>query len=298
MAYENVIAYMDVVDPAKKDVIDLLYNGFKPYMATPYEYQSVPATTKITIRNQLQDAYDMIADGEALYVARSSQKEFDYALQSARVILQGEDMYSYRNNPGEIRDMYMAENVEWILEQEGPGAKIVLWAHNYHVMNNPGGTLTMGTELRERFGDEMVTVGFSFFSGTFNAVPYDPATGYGALKALGAPPPPKDSYGYHFRGADMPRLILDLRGIDFDSTATDWIPGPRRFRSIGAVYDPDQSAGYYYQSRLPVEFDLIVYFQSTTASALLPFPEIGLDSLIDPDAAANRGRSPGVLRHQ
>jgi erythromycin esterase len=214
----------------------------------------------------------MIADGETLFVARSSQKEFDYALQSARLVQQAEHTFSNTAGAAATRDLYMAENAEWILNQEGPGAKIVLWAHNNHVMNKPGGTMTMGTKLRERFGSDMVTIGFSFYKGAFNAVPYSPTTGYGQLKAITAPPAVSDAYGYYFRGSNMPRLVLDLRGVDFDSTATDWLPGPRRFRSIGAVYAEAQPTAYYRTAELPGEFDLICYIENTSPSALLPFP--------------------------
>lgn len=68
-------------------------------------------------------------------------------------------------------------------------------------------------------------------------------------------------------------MYLDLRTIDFDSPATDWIPGPRRFRNIGAVYCDDYPEWYYYSARLPEEFDIIVYLNRTTESSLLPFPE-------------------------
>jgi hypothetical protein len=118
----------------------------------------------------------------------------------------------------------------------------------------------------------MVIFGFSFFKGSFNAIEFDQWQGYGGLKEHSVGMPPEESYSYHFRGADIPRFFLDLRTIDFDSTATDWIPGPRAFRSIGAVYSPNLAAQYFANAELPREFDVIIYFQNTSASILLPFP--------------------------
>jgi erythromycin esterase-like protein len=54
---------------------------------------------------------------------------FAHALQSARVVLQAEDLFT--SNPS--RDLYVAENASWLLEQAGSEVKIVLWAHNGHI---------------------------------------------------------------------------------------------------------------------------------------------------------------------
>lgn len=74
-----------------------------------------------------------------------------------------------------------------------------------------------------------------------------------------------------FHGFDMPRLFLDLRGIDLSPESTNWLAGPRPFRSIGAVYDRTKPEIFFSQSRLPEEYDVIIYFQDTTPSTLLPF---------------------------
>src|SRR5207245_3552970 len=68
------------------------------------------------------------------------------------------------------RDRSMAENVKWILDNEGPGSKIMLWAHNGHVSTLPlGAGEPMGMSLRRRYGTEMVVCGFSFDHGSFQA---------------------------------------------------------------------------------------------------------------------------------
>jgi erythromycin esterase len=274
MALENVETYVERIDPTNLELYRLLYQNFKPYAEDMSAYNNLTPLTQNSIRDQLQTAYDMIADREALYIGRSSEKEYAYALQSARVVLQGENMFAARSPGSILRDMYMAENTEWILEQEGPDAKIVLWAHNYHVSDDPTNHITMGSYLRDTFGDDMVVLGFNFFKGSFNAVGYDQWEGYTGLKKHSVVKPPKDAYSYHFRGADMPRFFLDMRTIDFDSTATDWIPGPRRFRLIGAVYDPKNPEWYFDNAELPKEYDVMIYFENTTPSILLPFPTL------------------------
>src|SRR5439155_20983050 len=64
------------------------------------------------------------------------------------------------------RDQAMAANVKWILEQEGPESKIMLWAHNGHVSTAPlGDGESMGAILRKTYGEKMVVCGFSFDQG-------------------------------------------------------------------------------------------------------------------------------------
>jgi len=82
----------------------------------------------------LQAVYDWLGQHQADYTEKSSAEEFCLALQSARVAIQDQD-YSSKTSPssGLTRDRYMAENATWLLDQAGPDAKIVLWAHNSHV---------------------------------------------------------------------------------------------------------------------------------------------------------------------
>jgi len=131
----------------------------------------------------------------------------------------------------------MAENVTWLLEQAEPDARIILWAHNGHVANRvgPNGEKSMGASLREIYEGKMMVFGFAFYQGRFNAVSYDSKTGrYGRLCPHKAPPAPQGNYEWYFRAAEIPRMILDLRGVSGISPATNWLTEPHEFRSIGA----------------------------------------------------------------
>jgi hypothetical protein len=57
--------------------------------------------------------------------------------------------------------------------------------------------------------------------------------------------------------------------VSSDSAA--WLAGPRRLRSIGAVYDPDDDAPFGYTSYLSSEFDLLVSFAASSPTSILPF---------------------------
>ena len=63
------------------------------------------------------------------------------------------------------RDRSMAENAEWILRQN-PGARMVIWAHNWHVSRVPE---AMGTQLAAKFGKDYLVVGQIFHEGAYSA---------------------------------------------------------------------------------------------------------------------------------
>ncbi|MBI1743387.1 erythromycin esterase family protein [Candidatus Acetothermia bacterium] len=92
---------------------------------------------------------------------------------------------------------------------------------------------------------------------------------FGSLTVHQVIAPPAESYEEYFHSAQISRMFVDLRGIQAGSTETDWILGPRLFRSIGAVYRDDSPRAYYYNASLPEEFDVVIYFDDTSPSILL-----------------------------
>ena len=189
--------------------------------------------------------------------------DFARALHSARVAIQYEEMASARRS----RDDAMAENALWLLHQLGPDGKIVLWAHNFHVSTLAN---AMGRVLRDSLANDLVILGFSFAQGSFNAVRRSGSTLSG-LQPLTAAPPQPWSYEHYFSATEQPRFLLDLRNRSAAGDSAAWLAGPRRFRSIGAVYDPDNDDPFGYNAQLPNEFDLVIYVATSSPSMLLPF---------------------------
>ncbi|HEX5505679.1 MAG TPA: erythromycin esterase family protein [Thermomicrobiales bacterium] len=140
------------------------------------------------------------------------------------------------------------------------------------------------------YHEALLLRGFDFYAGSFYAVG---GTGE-APRVYQASPAPPDSYEAAFRQADLPRMILDLRDAPPDTPGTAWLPGPRRFRQIGAGYDPAHPDDYFIRVSLPREFDVVVSFQDTSPShPLFPFGPPA-DSAGAPTGCAviRRSRSP------
>lgn len=209
----------------------------------------------------LRWAHETILARRDAYVAATSATEWTRALRSARVAIQYEEMASSRAS----RDAAMAENAAWLLDQAGPGGKIVLWAHNGHVKTSDD---AMGGVLRQTLGREMVVIGFAFGQGSFSAVRQS-GSAFTGLTTLTADPPEPGSYEDHFASAGMPRFMLDLRNAQGADMA--WLAGPLFHRNIGCCYDPARPAQYWQPVRLPNQYDMVIYFADTTPSEVLPF---------------------------
>jgi erythromycin esterase len=234
----------------------------------------------------------------------SSKTAFSTALQYVRILQQTKDYYflrfaqdpslgftpksrqNLRDAVGE-RDVYMAENVAWLLKNGGPNNKVILWAHNGHVTFNPKislGFKPMGAHLRERFGKDYFVFGFSFFEGRFNAQRInfnDPGrTALAASLGLGAypspatvPAPVENSYERLFDSAGIANFILDLRPGLIDPAAR-WLLGPRQMFLVPQNLPPFDAnpdpAWYSYSAQLPKEYDAIIYIRNSSPSTLIP----------------------------
>ena len=115
---------------------------------------------------------------------------------------------------GYSRDQAMAENLLWWLNGPLEDRKVIVWAHNYHVMNDhylrtgPGGP--MGRFLKDALGSGLYSIGFNSFGGTFIGDEDRPApVSPGELEAL-------------LHAVGRPSLFLDLSRLPADH----WLRAP------------------------------------------------------------------------
>ena len=271
MAMDNVLAYLEQVDSDRVAETTRLYYCFSPDRTRLYAGSS--GESKANCRANLQAVYNQLDQRQPEYEARSSPEAFARALHSARVVLQVEHQVSLGDHDYLVQDQYMAENVTWLLDQAGRSGKIVLSAHNFHVSTDVSIIKTMGVHLRERYGDDMVIFGFSFYEGRFNskllADTAQMGDEPGDLMEFTVALPPDDSYESYFRSTELPRFFLDLRRPPSDPAVKEWLSTPHLFRGIGAAYRPSTPEEFIGPALLPDQYDVIVYFQDTSPSLVL-----------------------------
>ncbi len=169
-----------------------------------------------------------------------------------------------------IRDQAMAENIAWTLDQAGSGARIVLWAHNLHVMRKPEdpGYGSMGNELEQKYGDDHFVIGFSFNRGSFQAAFMDVDASGNYTQKLGPFSVKRADDGtipWLFAQVELPLFFIDLRDIS-SAGAAAWLSDARPMRAIGAGYSNDDIQKYFESVILPEHFDAVIFVDSTSAA--------------------------------
>lgn len=166
------------------------------------------------------------------------------------------------------RDRSMAQNIEWIMQHEAPGSRMVVWAHNGHVFADPlpfAPDGTMGVNLRKKFGPQMVVIGFAFDHGSFQAV--DQKKG---LIVHNAAPLDDRSFDHALATSAPPLFVLDLRPSR--GATRQWLDSPLPMRSVGAVYDDANPKSYVSRIHPLRGFDAIFFINETTAAKGLKTP--------------------------
>jgi len=258
---DAVLQYFERVAPdvaqTAHQVIDSVAAQF-----TSQAYRQLSFERQQALHSAIEEWGALFLQRREAFIAASSQSEYDWAsrcaVMAARVEqalrawpvdnpLQGVSPELYK--VVDIRDGAMAENVQWVLQQEAAAGRVLLFAHNAHIMNDVsrGGIwqiyrqapVAMGQHLRSALGPTMVIIGMSSAS-----------TGAG-LPIMKLTP---DGLDESLAKVGMPRFMVDLRRAN-DRAVNAWLDAPHPL-SVGFVTEhivaPRQA------------FDAFVYFRKLT----------------------------------
>ena len=148
------------------------------------DYPTLDATDRDALAGGLADLVSIFERERPRFIAATGEWDYDVAHRQAVVALKVvgylRALTATPNDNRErdsARDEAMAANVRWVMEREGDTGRVMLFAHNWHVMkssgfadaypeNYPGlGPTGMGEYLQMALGDDMVVVGTAFGSG-------------------------------------------------------------------------------------------------------------------------------------
>jgi erythromycin esterase len=156
----------------------------------------------------------------------------------------------------ETRDVGMANNIRWIMDQEGPTGRVLVFAHNVHVMNAPWRGLGiwnvfarppngLGVYLRAIFGSDLVIIGVS-----------------SAANGTGLPTATLDSSSLDasLSRVGRSRFLLDLRAARNNREANEWLAQPRLLR-----------ANFNTNLSVPAStaFDVLVFIDTLTPAGVI-----------------------------
>ncbi|RZK43395.1 MAG: erythromycin esterase family protein [Pedobacter sp.] len=189
--------------------------------------------------------------------------------QSLNTLLQSIDLVTaeftgYRRSF--IRDKALADNITWIYERDK--RKTILLAHNAHIAKNPifSDVKRAGFFLKQTYGKQYYTLGFSFFTGQFLANDdksrEDKVFDMPEIKN-------KKSSEYIFSQIKIPNFILDFASASKNPIIDDFLKQKTYSKNIGMGFresSPDRMPGF-----MPLidKFDGIAFFRVTSATSFI-----------------------------
>lgn len=231
--------------------------------ASRNNYAGYTDTNYLDLLSSVDRLLELMTGRKNALIQASNLKEFQLNERIAIVLKQVIDQAYQRQKSGNrqfLRDKYMADNTEW-LSSYFDNQKIVAWAHNAHVENNPNfsGIGSQGYHLRKSLGNSYAILGFSFLTGKFRAV-NSSGLNVQRLSAL----PPQMSVNEVFSRASEKNFFVDIQKLMQTPSWRDYLAVSRIHLSIGAVFNGD--AKNYYQDFRSDGFDYMIHFDQTTTA--------------------------------
>lgn len=169
-----IFDFFDALDPAlisKKERADFVTMS-KGLVPADYYAKPGPRDFNRALPARLIDTIDKRRDALS---AHFSPREIDWIRQSLVSFLNMDRGLGPGDKPpfssGYTRDAAMAENLLWWLNGPLRDRKVIVWAHNYHVMIDSvaeeSKAKPMGWFLKQTLGAQLYTIGFTSHGGTF-----------------------------------------------------------------------------------------------------------------------------------
>ncbi|HVE55977.1 MAG TPA: erythromycin esterase family protein [Pyrinomonadaceae bacterium] len=273
---EAVLTYLEKIDPEGAARARRRYSCFEHFGSDTQAYGyatglGIMESCEDEVVGQLVEMNRRAAE-LASRDGRVARDEFFSAEQNARLVKNAEQYYRmmYRNDVSSwnLRDGHMSEtlfSLENHLIGEGKPGKIVVWEHNSHLGDaratemGKRGEWNVGQLTRQKYGREVVSIGFTTYSGTVTAAD----DWGGAAQRKRVRPALAGSYESLFHELGLERFLL-LMGKESKAKAA--LAAPLLERAIGVIYRPEtERASHYFYARLSEQFDAVIHFDETRA---------------------------------
>ncbi len=268
---EAVLNYLDRVDPEAAKAARRSYACLTPWREQPALYgREVLYGRQKSCEDEAAEELTALLEKRLDYMRADGDDFFD-AAQNARIVRAAEHyyriMYHGARESWNLRDRHMFETLKALIAHRGPGAKVVVWAHNSHIGDAAAtamgwsGEFNIGELCRTAFGRDAVHIGFGTDRGTVAA-----ASDWGAaMEVKTVLPAREDSYEYAFRKTGLAASLADWREPRKRALA-DALREPMLERAIGVVYRPEtELLSHYFEAVLAEQFDAYVWFEETRA---------------------------------
>jgi erythromycin esterase len=249
---QPAIDYMRSVDAKRAQAIESRFSSLLPTL-TVAKWLEVDTSIQEQLVIAAQDLVSLFERYQVLWTSKSSLDAFQRAYRHAVAARQ---LVAHFRMKGQGRDIAAAENLRWVLQQEGPQGRVFVFAHNSHVakwrMLPPDDAelhSTMGELIHPLVGNDMVVIASLYHRGETR----DWLGMFGFDNELRPVPPSKpESLNAVMSRVGKPSFLLDLRAVPSAGAVRDWFAQPRPVRNINVREE-------YNQINPAAAFDTLLY---------------------------------------
>jgi erythromycin esterase-like protein len=277
---DAVVDWLSLVDPAAARRARERYSCFERFGVDTETFAlgsgPLGASCQNEVALQAAETSEILREQGLYDPSHESEELFDIEMNT-QMIKAAEEYYRNMSMGGAVtwnlRDRAMADTLAAIAEhldhKWGRASKIVVWEHNSHLGDARAtemaadGEINVGQLLRERYGRDVFSVGFTTYDGLVTAAP-----DWGAKAArIAVRPAIPNSHELllHFAaegiGSENVVVLPDERGRLPDVLRTE-----RLERAIGVIYRPQtERISHWFRARLADQFDALVHLDRTSA---------------------------------
>ncbi len=185
-SHDDKVSFYGIDMQSVEGNVEFVCNAFKSYPslnkfnADEFEkaFTPGPDASLDTMGSLIVDARKEMENESEGIIEDVSKETYNEILHALRVLEQHtilED--AYKNNPGEysnVRDNFMAENVEWLLKKEESLGRSMIFVtgHNGHIGKVSESSFvqkeTLGSHLKDEFGDAYYAIGTDYYHAKAN----------------------------------------------------------------------------------------------------------------------------------
>ncbi|QTH44423.1 erythromycin esterase family protein [Cohnella sp. LGH] len=224
--------------------------------------------------SHLESLNRRLDEQQEVIIAALSEEQFLWAQQYAEGLKQNTELRLAGKKYGTVRDAYMADNVEWILQYEERFhdlKSLFITGHNGHIGKT---TATFGTAkitgelLKEKYGDDYFAIGTEFYQSSFLA--NDQQSSKRQQYQVQNSGDTRLAVLLHHTKLDS--LYLDLDAARNRQDLTSYLETKQPMSSIGDMFSDSLSANqaYYTQKMAPaLAYNGILFVDTATPSTML-----------------------------
>lgn len=229
---QPALDYLRTLDEARAQVFEVRFAALLPV----FNVEQWPKVDTSKHQQLAVAVQDLVSLFERYQVPWSAKRSFDTWQRAYRHAVAARQLVAHFRMEGQGRDIAAAENLRWVLEQEGREGRVFVFAHNSHVAKwrlppDDDAQLhsTMGELIHPYVGKQMVVIGTLYHQGQTR----DWLGLFGFDNQLRPVLPSKpSSLNAVMARVGRPSMLIDLRQLPNTGAVTEWFAEPRPVRNI------------------------------------------------------------------